>query len=108
MYSKSAIQDNVIVSHGTLFTCVPENLSARTIQLELLAQSLNLLHGSDESKIKTIKIKSGIRTPLAGLGGTLPREHHHYWLPQHTLDNHDTWTLSHLVHLIGLRASHVV
>ena len=31
--------------------------------------------------------------------GTLPLEHHHYWLPQQTLDNHDTWTLSHLVHL---------
>ena len=30
--------------------------------------------------------------------GTLPPEHHHYWLPQQTLDNHDTWTLSHLVH----------
>ena len=57
MYSTRAIQDNVIVSHGTLLTCVPEDLAARTIQRELLAQSLNLLHGSaaDEPKIKSVK-----------------------------------------------------
>ena len=35
--------------------------------------------------------------------GTLPPEHHHYWLPQQTLDDHDTWTLSHLVHLKALQ-----
>ena len=39
--------------------------------------------------------------------GTLPREHHHYWLPQQTLDNHDTWTISHLVHLKTLQTQAV-
>ena len=29
--------------------------------------------------------------------GFLPSEHQRYWLPLQTLDNHDTWTLSHLV-----------
>ena len=39
--------------------------------------------------------------------GTLPSEHHHYWLPQQTLDNHDTWTISHLVHLKTLQTQAV-
>ena len=62
MYSTRAIQDNVIVSHGTLLTCVPEDLAARTIQRELLALSLNLLHASDEPKKSN---QSRNRTPLA-------------------------------------------
>ena len=35
--------------------------------------------------------------------GTLPAAHHELWLPKQILDDHATWTISHLVHLPNIQ-----
>ena len=39
--------------------------------------------------------------------GTLPSEHHPFWLPKQILDDHGTWTMSHLAHLKSIHTKAV-
>ena len=36
--------------------------------------------------------------------GTLLSEHQHFWLPNQIFDDHETWTMSHLVYLKSIQS----